>query len=267
MLTKYLRNFWRSLETHLINCRVELKLNLTKYCVLSAAGNDNTNDNPDNFIFTIKDTKSCVLVITLSVKDNQKLSKLLNKGFQRSVCWNEYKTKSDNKSTTHEYRYFLELGFVGVNRLFVFVFVLVFKTQRYYLPKGIIINHNVIINGKNFYDQPNNSGIKRYREIRKLTAGQGEDYTTGYLLDYDYIKNHYRLKPVDLSRQKELDADPKAIQQIEFVIQLKKLNGYDNNESVFILTVLKKVKETRLKFSLGSINSIIKGGKLSGSES
>ena len=69
----------------------------------------------------------------------------------------------------------------------------------------------MIINGKNFYDQPINADIKRYEEITKLTTGQGEDYTTGCLLDYEYIKNHYRLIAIDLSRQKELDADPKAI--------------------------------------------------------
>ena len=72
---------------------------------------------------------------------------------------------------------------------------------------------------KNLYDQAIDFDIKRQKEIRKLTTGQGEDYTTGYLLDYDYIKNHYRLIVIDLSRQKELDADPKAIHQIEFVGQ------------------------------------------------
>ena len=63
-------------------------------------------------------------------------------------------------------------------------------------------NYNVIINGKNLYDQAIDSVIKRYKEIRKLTTVQGDDFTTGFLLDYDYIKNH-------LSRQKELGADPK----------------------------------------------------------
>ena len=67
-----------------------------------------------------------------------------------------------------------------------------FHTRKYYLPEGIIGNYNVIINGKNLYDQQNDSDIKRYEEIRKLKTGQGEDYTTGYLLDYDYIKEHYR---------------------------------------------------------------------------
>ena len=60
----------------------------------------------------------------------------------------------------------------------------------------------IIINGKNFYDQATDFDIKRYDEIRKLTRGQGENYTTGYLLNYDYIKNHYRLTEIDLSRQK-----------------------------------------------------------------
>ena len=68
--------------------------------------------------------------------------------------------------------------------------------------KGIIKNYNAIINGKNFCDWAIDSDIKRYEEIRKLITGQVEDYTTGCLLDYDYIKNHYRLIAVDLSRQK-----------------------------------------------------------------
>ena len=73
-----------------------------------------------------------------------------------------------------------------------------------------------MINGKSFHDQPIGSDIKQYKEIRNLTTEQGEEYTAGYLLDYGYIKNHYRLTTVDLCRQTNLDADPKAIQQIEF---------------------------------------------------
>ena len=75
------------------------------------------------------------------------------------------------------------------------------------------------------------------------------------LLGYDYIKNHYRLIAVDLSRQKELDADPKAIQEIEFVWQLKNLGRINANrtQSMFVLTILEKIKETRLKFSQGSV--------------
>ena len=88
---KYLSNFWRSLEMPYINCNVELKLKWTKYCVLSAAGADNVDNRDSNIIFTIKDTKLYVPIVTLSARDNQKLSKLLSKGFERLVYWNEYK--------------------------------------------------------------------------------------------------------------------------------------------------------------------------------
>ena len=72
----------------LINCKVKLKLKWTKYRVLSAAGADNVinnNANGNNIIFTIKDTKLYVPVVTLSAIDNQKLSKLFSKRFERSV--------------------------------------------------------------------------------------------------------------------------------------------------------------------------------------
>ena len=84
--------------------------------------NNKINDNPIENIFTIKNTKLYVPVGTLSTEDNQKLSKLLRKGFERSFYWNEYKMKSENKNTTNEYRYFLELNFLGVNRLFVLIY-------------------------------------------------------------------------------------------------------------------------------------------------
>ena len=119
------------------------------------------------------------------------------------------------------------------------------NARKYHLPKRIIKNHKVIINVKNFYDQPIDSDIKGYEEIRKLTAGQGEDYTTGCSLLDDYIKNRYRLIAVDLNWQKELDFDPITIQQIELVRQLMKW--------MIMMTAMINLKETRLKFSQGSV--------------
>ena len=130
--------------------------------------NVNGNNGDNNIIFTIKDTKLYVSVVTSSTRDNQKLSKLLSKGFERSVCWDKYKTKSEIRNTAIEYRYFLESNFVGVHRLFVLVYTNEFNNakrfnaRKYYLPKGITKAYNVIINGKNFYDQPIDSAIKRY---------------------------------------------------------------------------------------------------------
>ena len=84
--------------------------------------------------------------------------------------------------------------------------------RKYFLPRINITNYNVLIDGRNFYEQPINDQIKKYDEIRKVTTGKGDDYTTGCLLDYQYFKDHYQLIAVDLFKQKELDADPRAIQ-------------------------------------------------------
>ena len=85
---------------------------------------------------------------------------------------------------------------------------------------------------------------KSYDEIRKIATGKGDDYTTGCFLDYQYFKDHYQLIPVDLSKQKELDADPRATEQIEFYGMLK-------NDSQ-VCTVLEKSKETVLEFYKGA---------------
>ena len=113
---------------------------------MSVNGNDNVNDNANaNNIFSIKDTKSYVPVVTLSATDNQRFSKLLRNEFERSIYWNEYKTKSQNKNTRNKYRYFLESNSVGVNRLSVLANSNQdndskrLKTRRYYLPQGIIV--------------------------------------------------------------------------------------------------------------------------------
>ena len=93
-----------------------------------------------------------------------------------------------------------------------------------------------MIDDRNFYDQPINDEIKQYNEIRKTATGKGDDFTTVCLLDYQYFKNHYRLIIINLSKQKVLDADPRAIQHIEFRGMLK------TNSQVW--TVLEKLKET-----------------------
>ena len=92
---------------------------------MSAAGNGNeiANDaNADRIIFTLKDTKLHVPVVTLSARDNQKLSTLFSKGFNRSVYWNEYQAKSDNKNTANEFIFLFGSNLVGINRLFVLVY-------------------------------------------------------------------------------------------------------------------------------------------------
>ena len=146
------------------------------------------------------------------------------------------------------------LSFQGVRRLFVLAFgntdngakkVERNSHKKYFLPR--VSNYNALIDERNFYDQPITDLVKQYEEIRKTATGQGDDYTTGFLLDYQYLKDHYNLIAVDLSKQKELDADSRAVQQIKFYGMLK------TNSQVY--TVLEKSKEKMLEFYKGTANS------------
>ena len=107
-----------------------------------------------------------------------------------------------------------------------------------------IEDYNIEIDGRNFYDQPINDSIKQYDEVRKVSTEQGDDYTTGFLLDFAYFEKKYRLIAADLSKQKALDADPRAIQQIIFTGKASK--------NIVIYYILEKSKETILKFSKGT---------------
>ena len=242
---KYLSNFFRSLEMPLINCKIKLNLTWKKECVLS------TDDG--NAVFIINDTKMYVPVVTLSKEDNKDFTEQPNKGFQRSIYWNEYKTKEINENAdANVFKYInLDPSFQGVNRLFVMAYSRANNQptrngqQKYYLPGIDLEKYNIIIDGRSFYDNPIESDIEKYRELKKVMIGKGEDYTTGSLLDFNYFDKHYKLVAVDLSKQKELDADPRAIQQIEFKYMLGK------NSTIY--WVLEKSKETILEFYKGTV--------------
>ena len=73
-----------------------------------------------------------------------------------------------------------------------------------------------MIDGKNVFDQPVKNDLKTYKNISKIAATQGGDYTTSCVLDYPYFKERYKMITIDLSTQQALDVDPKAIKQINF---------------------------------------------------
>ena len=242
---KYLSNFFRSLEMPLINCKIKLNLTWKKECALST--------DTGNAIFIINDTKLYVPVVTLSKEDNKDFIEQQNKGFQRSIYWNEYKTKElTENADDNVFKYInLDPSFQGVNRLFVMAYNSANDQptrngqQKYYLPRNDLNKYNVIIDGRNFYDNPIESDIEKYRELKKVMIEKGEDYTTGSLLDFNYFLKHHKLVAADLSKQKELDVDPRDIQQIEFKYML----GTDST----IYWVLEKSKETILEFYKGTV--------------
>ena len=104
-----------------------------------------------------------------------------------------------------------------------------------------------MINGENFFDQPIKNNKVTYENIRKIATGQGDGYTTGCLLNYQYIKDYYKMIAVDLSKQQALDADPRAIQQINFRVNL------DRAGNTRIYFILEEAKETILDISQGTV--------------
>ena len=100
-----------------------------------------------------------------------------------------------------------------------------------------------MIHGKNFFDQPVKNEKVKYEKIRKITIGQGDDYTTGCLLDYTYFKKYYKMIAIDLSKQQVLDADPKTIQQINFTANLAR------EGNIRFYFILEEANETVFEFS------------------
>ena len=155
------------------------------------------------------------------------------------------------KSKQNRYlNHLVDPSFQGVNSLFV----LSFENQNdrtshstYYLPKVEIKDYNVIMDGKNFFDQRVNSDLKTYKDFRKIATGQGNDYTTDYLLNYSYFKENYRKIAIDLSKQEALDADPRAIQQINFTA------NWDRDKDAVMFFIFEEAKETVLDFSQGTV--------------
>ena len=104
--------------------------------------------------------------------------------------------------------------------------------KRYYLLNVETKNYNVMIDEKTFFDQSVKNDKVTYENVRKIATGQVDDYTNSFLLDYIYFKNYYKLIVVDLSNQQGLDADPKAIHQINFTASLDRAG---NTRTYFIL--------------------------------
>ena len=267
MPLKYVSNFFRSLELPVVNCKIDFELTWHEGYIISsvnAAGGQVVS-------FMNTDTKLYVPIVTLSTKDNTNLTRQLNEGFKGTIYWNQYVSKpfpeTPHKKTGIT-RFALDAAFQGVNRLFVLAFVdtcandpaidannpapqnlaanrvIGNSYRKYFVPRVDITSYNVLINSRNFYDQPINDSIRKYDEIRKIATGKGNNYATGCLLDYDYFKKNYQLIAVDLSKQRELDADPRAIQQIEFIGMLKTRSN--------VFTILEKSKETILQFYKGT---------------
>ena len=104
---------------------------------------------------------------------------------------------------------------------------------------------------KNFYDKPVKSDMRTYDNIRKIAIGQGDDYSTGCLLDYNYFNKHYKMIAIDLTKQPALDADLKATQQINFAGNLARPQG----PTMFF--IIEEAIENRFRFFEKNCESIV----------
>ena len=195
--------------------------------------------------FAITDKKRYAAVVTLSAQDNEKLLQQLKTGFKRTINWNKYQSEPTLQTWSPYVNYLINPSFQGVNRLFLSLFendAHQLSYKRYFLLTVEIKDYNVMIDEKDFFDQPVKNDFITYENIRKIATSQGDNYTTGCLLDYNYFWNCYKMIAIDLSKQQALHADPKAIQQINFTA--------NSDRSMYFIT--EEAKETVLDFSQGT---------------
>ena len=161
-------------------------------------------------------------------------------------------------NTEGSIRALLNSSYQGVKRLFVLAYnnttgnnqVSIDSFKKSFLPRVKIENYNMEIDGRNFYDQSINDSIKQYIKVRKVSAGQGDDYKTGCLLNFAYFEKNCRLIAADISKHKVLDADSRVNQQIIFTGKMKSAVA---NTRVMIYYILEQSKEPFLQFSKGTI--------------
>ena len=247
---KYLGNFWRSLDTPLINLEITLILSWYKECVLvgrafrgPTAAAANRINSPTDEKFEITDCKLYVPVVKLSAENDNKLLEQLKSGFRRTIKWNKYMSQMSNQNKNNNLNYLIDPIFSNVNRLFV----LSFENEdertsyyKYYMPSVEIKHYNVLIDGNAFFELPVKNIEETYEKITQITD-HSSYYIRVNLLDYEYFKEHHKLIAIDLSKQIELE-NKDIKQQINFMGNLERDNG------AVIFFIIEKSEETIIEF-------------------
>ena len=253
---KYLGNFWRALNIPLISCEVSLELKWNKNCVITNleerqvdAGPPVVRDNsPTGATLAINDCKLYIPVATLSKDDEIKLLSNLKSEFKSEIIWNKYRSQMTAEAVNNNLNILIDPTFTNVNRLFVLAYQNVDDRQSYdefYLPKVMVKDYNVIIDKLAFFDLPIKTEEEAYEKI--IDISRNNEYTTGNLLDYDYLRKYYKLIAIDLSKQQVLQENEDLIQQINFIERL-------TEAAVFI--IIEKKENIILEFSQNLANVI-----------
>ena len=185
----------------------------------------------------------------MSSQDNAKLLEQLKSGFKRTINCNKYEPKVKVEQQNQYLDFLINSSFQGVNRLFVLSFDHTngrTSYKRNYPAVVEIKDYDIVIDARNFFDQPVKNNLITYDNLQKIATGQVDVCTTDHLLDYNYFNNYYKMIAIDLSKQQALDTDPKAIQQINLTTNLDQ----DGITTIFFIT--EKTKETILHFFGGN---------------
>ena len=184
----------------LISCEVSLELKLNKNCVITSlkerqvdAGPPVVRDGaPTGASLAINDCKISIPVVILSKDGEIKLLTNLKSGFTREIEWNKYRSQMSTEAIINNLNILIDPTFTNVNRLFVLAYQTTDDRQsfsRFYLPKVMAKDFNVIIDKLAFFDLPIKTEEEAYEKI--IDISRNNEYTTGNLLDYDYFKKYY----------------------------------------------------------------------------
>ena len=219
---------------------------------------ENNNDPPaivapTGLEFQITDTKLYVPVVTLSKGNDTMLLEKLKSGFKKTIKWNKYRSEMTIQNNNNNLNYLIDPTFTNVNRLFVLSFKRIEENNvkkdyrdsflHYYVPKILIKDYNVLIDGKSFFDLPVRNEAEAYEKIIEMS--NNNDYTTGNLLDFAYYKENYRLIAIDLRKQTKIN----DLQQINFIGKIE-----NENNGVTIFFIIERTEETTFEFSQNSVN-------------
>ena len=147
----------------------------------------------------------------------------LKSGFTREIIWNKYRSQITTEAVNNNLNILVDPTFTNVNRLFVLAYQNADDRQsfsQFYLPKVMVKDYNVIIDKLAFFDLPIKTEEEAYEKI--IDISRNNEYTTGNLLDCDYLKKYYKLIAIDLSKQQVLQENEDLIRQINFIGRLTK---------------------------------------------
>ena len=191
-------------------------------------------------------------MVTLRSIEGEKLLRSLDRGFSKTINWNKLSIR-ETTIVGPTFDIMIEPTFQGVNRLFILTYLDAASrdsTSTLFIPNQQVDNYNITIDGRNIFESPIVTTDRRgYKNLRDIMMGNGDDYTVGSMIDYNYFANTYKIIAVDLSRQKVLDADPRAVQQINF----KGTKDAANLKAIFIM---EESKDTILNFTQGTVKVV-----------